>query len=52
MKQKPTLTTVPGRKALDVNVLVALFKKMTGRDPTPDEIADAKRKLAAHGGAK
>ncbi len=48
MKSKPTLTLMKGSEARDAETLARLHRKLTGRDPTPEEIADAKRKLAAH----
>jgi len=48
MKSKPTLALLTGSEARDAETLARLHRKLTGRDPTPDEIADAKRKLAAH----
>ena len=48
MKAKPTLALLTGSEAQDAETLARLYRKLTGRDPTPEEIADAKRKLAAH----
>jgi hypothetical protein len=48
MKAKPTLTLTKGSEARDAGTLARLFRKLAGRDPTPDEIANAKRKLEAH----
>jgi hypothetical protein len=44
-KQQPTLHLMPGSKTLSLDHLLGFYKKLTGRDPTPDEIEEAKRKL-------
>jgi hypothetical protein len=45
MKSKPELFLIPGAKVHDVDVLAVLFEKLTGRKPTPLEMADAKNTL-------
>lgn len=45
---KPTLALLSGKDALDVDALARLFTALTGRDPTPEEIAQARAKIAAH----
>jgi hypothetical protein len=42
--QKPTLTIAPGR-GLTVEELVELFKRLTGRTPSPEEVEEARAKL-------
>jgi hypothetical protein len=44
-KHQPTLHLLPGSKALSLEHLLTFYKKLTGRDPTPEEIEEAKRKL-------
>lgn len=44
---KPTLTVVPGDKVDDLEALLGLFRTLTGREPTPEEIEEAKAELEA-----
>ena len=44
-KQQPTLHLMHGSKALSLEHILRLYKKLTGRDPTPEEIEEVKRKL-------
>lgn len=43
--KKPTLSLVNGQAARDTNVLAALYKQMTGKAPTPEEMAEAEKHL-------
>ena len=45
MKGKPTFSLLSGEKTGDAEELLKLFEKVTGRSPTPREIADAKKSL-------
>jgi hypothetical protein len=45
VKEKPRLTLLHGKKAMDADALAKLFEKLTGRSPTPQELVDAKRML-------
>lgn len=42
---KPTLHLVHSKYALDLDTLMGLYEKLTGRKPTPEEIAVCKEKL-------
>jgi hypothetical protein len=44
-KQQATLHLMHGSKTLSLDHLLSFYRKLTGRDPTPDEIEEAKRKL-------
>jgi pyruvate/2-oxoacid:ferredoxin oxidoreductase alpha subunit len=44
-KKQPTLHLMQGSKALSLEHLLSFYKKLTGRDPTPGEIEEVKRKL-------
>ena len=44
-KQKPTLHLMRGSKTLSIDDIVRLFKKLTGRDPTPEDIEASRRRL-------
>lgn len=44
-KKKVRLTLLSGKKTQDVNALAKLFKHLTGRDPTPEDLAAAKKTL-------
>lgn len=45
---KPTLALLSGKDAFDVDALARLFTALTGRSPTPEEIARARATIAAH----
>lgn len=47
MSDKPKLTLLSRKNAEDLAALVRLFKKLTGREPTAQEIEAAKKKLAS-----
>jgi hypothetical protein len=47
-KQQPTLHLMHGSKALSLEHLLSLYKRLTGRDPTPEDIEKVKRKLEEH----
>ena len=40
--QKPELSLVSGKDLDDETVLVALFKKLMGREPTEEELKEAR----------
>lgn len=42
--KKVQLTVLSGKKTQDVNALAKLFKRLTGRDPTPEELARAEKR--------
>jgi hypothetical protein len=42
--QKPSLAIVPGR-GIDVEQVVALFRHLTGREPSKEEVEQAKASL-------
>lgn len=41
-KQKPELTLISGKEAMNVDMVIKLFEKLLGRPCTPQEIADAR----------
>ena len=43
--QKPELHLLPGQDAGDLNNILDLFRSLTGREPTPEDIAEAKAEL-------
>ena len=45
--EKPELTLLPGKYAMDAELLAKLFEKLTGRKPTEAELADARKRLGA-----
>jgi hypothetical protein len=45
---KPKIVLLSKEDAEDLAVLVKLFKQLTGREPTEQEIADAKKRLEAN----
>ena len=47
-KKQPTLHLMHGSKTLSPEHLLSLYKKLTGRDPTPEDIEKVKRKLEEH----
>ena len=47
-KQKPTLHLMQGKKTLTLEHITALYKKLTGRDPTPEDLEKSKRLLEEH----
>lgn len=47
-KQQPTLHLMHGSKALSLEHFLSLYKRLTGRDPTPEDIEKVKRKLEEH----
>ena len=44
-KQQPTLHLLHASKTRSLEHLLNFYRKLTGRDPTPEEIEEAKRKL-------
>ena len=44
-KKQPTLHLLHGSKARSLEHLLSFYKKLTGRDPTPEDIEKVKRKL-------
>lgn len=44
-KQKPTLHLMHGSKVLSLEHLLSFYNKLTGRDPTAEEIEEVKRIL-------
>ncbi len=46
-KKKVRLTLLSGKRTQDVNALAKLFKRLTGRDPTPEELSKAKKTLSS-----
>ena len=46
-KPKPELTLLPGDLANDLDALVAFFEKLTGRKPTPEDIAETRAMIAS-----
>ena len=44
-KTKPALSLLSGAQSFDLDSLVALFKQVAGRDPTPEELEDARQEL-------
>jgi hypothetical protein len=47
-KQQPTLHLMQGKKALSLEHITALYKKLTGREPTPEDLERSKRLLEQH----
>lgn len=47
-KKQPTLYLLHGSKTRSLEHLLSFYKKLTGRDPTPEEIEQARRKLEEH----
>jgi hypothetical protein len=45
MDKQPTLHLMHGSKTLSLEHLLSFYKKLTGRDPTPEQIDEAKRML-------
>jgi hypothetical protein len=45
VKKKPSLRLIEGKDALDLESLRALYVSLTGKEPTPDELAEAKAML-------
>lgn len=45
---KPTLTMLQGRQAFDLDSLVAMFERMTGRTPSDADKEECRAMLAAH----
>jgi len=41
-RQKPKLVLLRGKDAFDIDSLVAMYKQLTGREPTNEEIDEAK----------
>jgi len=44
---KPKVILLSKGDAEDLQMLIKLFKQLTGREPTEQEIADAKKRLEA-----
>ncbi len=42
---KPSLALIPPDKVLDIKVLAQLYKQLTGKDPTVEELAEAHKLL-------
>ena len=42
MSEKPSLGLIKGKKVLDLDALRRMYVNLTGRDPTPEELAEAK----------
>lgn len=47
-QQKPELTLLPGKKVLDMESITNLFRKLTGKEPTPQDLAESQKILDAH----
>jgi hypothetical protein len=47
-KQKPDLTLLPGKLALDAESLADFFTKLTGKTPSEKEMQEVRRYLAEH----
>ncbi len=45
MNDKPTLALVPGEDVLDLDSLMDLYTSLTGKEPTPAELEEAKAML-------
>jgi hypothetical protein len=45
MSKKPSLSLIEGKEALDLESLRDLYVNLTGREPTPEELAEARVKL-------
>ena len=45
MSEKPSLGLIEGKEALDLEALRRMYINLTGREPTPEELAYAKAKL-------
>ncbi len=43
--QKPTLALVPGSQSQDLETLRKLYVQLTGKDPTPAELEEARAML-------
>ena len=42
MSEKPSLGLIKGKEALDLESLRRLYVNLTGKEPTPEELAEAK----------
>ena len=42
MTDQPELHLLPGELAFDLDALVAFYTEVTGRAPTPEELAEAR----------
>jgi hypothetical protein len=45
MSEKPSLSLIEGKDAMDLAPLRDLYVNLTGREPGPEELAEAKAKL-------
>jgi hypothetical protein len=45
LKNRPTFTPLAGKRTLDVEALARLYRRLTGRDPLPEELARAREKI-------
>ena len=45
MSDKPSLGLIEGKEALDLDALRRMYINLTGREPTPEELAEAKARL-------
>ncbi len=45
MSKKPSLGLIEGKETLDLESLRALYINLTGREPTPEELAYAQARL-------
>ena len=47
-EMKPTLTLLPGSKVNDFDALMEFFKTVTGREPTAQDLEEARATFDAH----
>ncbi len=45
VNKKPSLRLIEGKDALDLESLCELYVSLTGKEPTPEELAEAKAML-------
>ena len=45
VSEKSSLGLIEGKEALDLNALRRMYVNLAGREPTPEELADAKAQL-------
>ncbi len=42
MTDKPSLSLIEGKDALDLSSLMELYTSLTGKEPTPEELEEAR----------
>jgi hypothetical protein len=47
MTKKPKVIVLSGKKTKDIAELAKMFKSLTGRDPTPEELERAQKRREA-----